>query len=466
MIRVHAATLRCRPLAMRMPFRYGIVTVHGMVHGVVRVEAEIDGRRAVGYAADNLAPKWFVKNPATSIDDDVAQMQRAIEAACAIACEAGAAANAFDFWMHVHAAMRDARDADGERRAPLLASFAASLIERAVIDAQCRASGAVFHEALRGGLLGFDPAAVHGELAGGDWRALLPARPLREVHVRHTVGWLDALTGAEDAAELPQDLAANVRRYGLTHFKIKVSGDAARDRERLRAVAAVLDADCAAYVCSLDGNEQFPTIESFRAWWEEILSEPALRRMRDTLLFVEQPLARAVSLTEETGAALRAWPSRPRIIIDEADGDLLDARAALDLGYAGASHKNCKGVFRGAANACLFAVRGGLQTGEDLTNVGPIALQQDLAVMATLGIANVERNGHHYFRGLSMFPRAVNDAVLAAHGDAYEHMTRDCAALRVRGGALHVGSMVDAPFGYGDGVNPEHIFETAMETTE
>jgi hypothetical protein len=41
-------------------------------------------------------------------------------------------------------------------------------------------------------------------------------------------------------------------------------------------------------------------------------------------------------------------------------------------------HKNCKGAFQGIANACLLAHRRrqglpGLQTGEDLCNVGPIA---------------------------------------------------------------------------------------------
>ena len=57
-------------------------------------------------------------------------------------------------------------------------------------------------------------------------------------------------------------------------------------------------------------------------------------------------------------------------------------------------------------------------TAEDLTTVGPVALQEDLAVVATLGIEHVERNGHHYFRGLSMFPRDAVDPVVAHHEDA------------------------------------------------
>ena len=61
----------------------------------------------------------------------------------------------------------------------------------------------------------------------------------------------------------------------------------------------------------------------------------------------------------------------------------------------------------------------GVLTGEDLCTLGPFALLQDLAMMALLGIEHVERNGHHYYRGLSMFPRDWQEATLAAHGDLY-----------------------------------------------
>ena len=45
------------------------------------------------------------------------------------------------------------------------------------------------------------------------------------------------------------------------------------------------------------------------------------------------------------------WPDRPPLIIDESDGAVGDVPRALSLGYAGASHKNCKGIVKGIANA-------------------------------------------------------------------------------------------------------------------
>src|SRR5207247_11402064 len=52
-----------------------------------------------------------------------------------------------------------------------------------------------------------------------------------------------------------------------------------------------------------------------------------------------------------------------------------------------------------------------IMSGEDLCNVGPLALLQDLAAMAALGINSVERNGHHYLAGLSQFPASTQQQI-------------------------------------------------------
>ena len=140
------------------------------------------------------------------------------------------------------------------------------------------------------------------------------------------------------------------------------------------------------------------------------------------------------------------------MIIDESDGALGDLARALELGYAGTSHKNCKGIMKGIVNACLLAKRRresrcSLLTGEDLCNLGPLALLQDLAMMALLGIEHVERNGHHYYRGLSMFPPDWQKAVLATHGDLYARHAEDLVGLAIKDGKLRLSSANAAPFG-------------------
>ena len=85
-------------------------------------------------------------------------------------------------------------------------------------------------------------------------------------------------------------------------------------------------------------------------------------------------------------------------------------------------------------------------SGEDLVNIGPVALLQDLAVQAALGNATVERNGHHYFCGLSMFPEQINKAVLQNHGDLYTSFAGS-ARLNISAGKIQLGSINEAPFG-------------------
>jgi hypothetical protein len=67
--------------------------------------------------------------------------------------------------------------------------------------------------------------------------------------------------------------------------------------------------------------------------------------------------------------------------------------------------------------------------------------------MATLGIEHVERNGHHYFAGLSMYPKDVQEQVLRQHHDLYTRSTHGFATLDIRDGTIMVDSVVQAPFG-------------------
>ena len=359
--------------------------------------------------------------------------------------------SAFDAWQQLYRA-QDAWGA-AHKMPPLLAHFGTSLVERAIIEAACRAAGKTFAQMLRDGSLGIELARIHPALAPHTPADFLPEKPLPRIIARHTVGLADPLTDDEvPAAErlddgLPQSLAACIRAYGLRHFKLKVNGDQPRDLERLRRIAAILRAHAPGdFRFSLDGNEQFKTLADFRAFWDALLRDDSLRTFLNHLLFVEQPLHRAQALQPDVGAAFAAWPARPPMIIDESDGALDSLPTALALGYHGTSHKNCKGIFKGIANRCLLAdlqrrnpAAPALMSGEDLCNVGPVALLQDLAVMAALGIESVERNGHHYNAGLSQFPAAIQRATLEHHADLYHAAPAGWPTLAIREiGRAHV----------------------------
>ncbi|SVD64706.1 uncharacterized protein METZ01_LOCUS417560, partial [marine metagenome] len=257
----------------------------------------------------------------------------------------------------------------------------------------------------------------------------LPNKPRSTIIARHTIGLGDPLTPADVTDEtraddtLPLDLESCVGAYGLTHFKIKVCGNLDTDLPRLRTIAELLGPQA---LFTLDGNEQYASIAAFREHWEAWREDETVREFLDAgLLLVEQPAHRDETFAPAVADDFSSWPKRPSFIIDEADGSLDSLPTALDLSYDGASHKNCKGIVKGIANAATLAQAGASRerpvhlSGEDLANVGPIALLQDLAIMATLGIEHVERNGHHYFKGLSAWPEPVRETILSDHGDLY-----------------------------------------------
>jgi L-alanine-DL-glutamate epimerase-like enolase superfamily enzyme len=244
-------------------------------------------------ASEGLPPKWFTKNPETRFEEDLPEMLDVIEHAAEVATGTSPD-SVFAAWRVLYG--EQDRWAAAEGYPPLLAHLGTALVERAMIDAFCRAASLTFAQAVRENALGIDLGSIHPELAGtlpSDW---LP-EPTDSVIARHTVGLGDPLRARDIPATeriedgLPHALADAAREYGLTHFKIKVCGNLAIDVSRLKEVAAVLREVSPGFRFTLDGNEQYRDLEAFRAHWEAYLREDDLRAMLTGggLLFVEQP---------------------------------------------------------------------------------------------------------------------------------------------------------------------------------
>ena len=444
------------PMRARFPFKYGIACMTALPHLFVQVALVVDGREVRGLASEGLPPKWFTKDPETVFEQDLAEMLAAIKNAARIGGNAAERpVSFFEWWRSLYD--EQALWARHREVPSLLANLGTSLIERAVLDGLAKAAGRPLHELLAGDALAIDLASVRAELKGMTVAQAIAPQPLQRVNVRHTVGLGDPLRASEIPAEerlhdgLPHGLDESIRAYGLRYFKIKVCGKPEQDLARLREIAAVLIEGCGNdFHCTLDGYEQFHSLESFRDFYDTLAADPALSPLFANLILIEQPLHRAHALDDAVAPAFASWRDGPAMIIDESDGSLDDLPRALSLGYRGTSHKNCKGIVKGLANAALLKSRGLIHlSGEDLANVGPVALLQDLSIMALLGIRHVERNGHHYFKGLSMYPRALQEAMLAAHGDLYHRHADGFATLRIEDGTLNLGSVNSAPFGCG-----------------
>lgn len=459
------------PMKTRMPFRYGIATMTDLPLCLLFLKFGFpadNSRVAWGMASDFLPPRWFKKDPSQAPLDEVEEMKRVIGQAVTTA-ESLSESNPFAFCLRLY----QEQEAWGRNVGipPLLANFGASLVERTLLDANCRMHKTTLHSWLHQTGNDLPWEQIHPELKGIQARQLLPSKPLESVVIRHTLGFGDPLTEAElDSAErledpLPQTLETAIKTYGLTQFKVKIKANPDEDLERLLQLSSILQEQVGEnFRLSLDGNEQFSNWAEFATFWEQARQHKELVPLLDRILFIEQPLSRDSALEETNVGRLPGGRSTPPVIIDESDAEPEVFRRALDFGYRGVSHKNCKGLFKGIAHRLLIGQRSQNQagplimSGEDLANIGPVALPQDLALQAILGNSSVERNGHHYFFGLSMFPFDLRKLILERHPDLYRDIGDKIPSLDIRDGELSLDSINQAPLG--TAFTPEELYRS------
>lgn len=445
------------PQTTRLPFRFGGVTLHEAELLTCRVTARgKDGVERHGWSGDLLVPRWFRKDTDATPAEDAQELYDSAVAA-AEGFTAQATATPFALWREVLRQRVEQQPFDAPDQ--LVRGFGLALVERATLDAACRLAGLPFAQALREDVFGFRPGEVHAQLVDWQWQRDLP-KPSAHVTVRHTIGMLDVLRQSDLPAEqrlddgLPQTLEDDIDAYGFRWFKIKIGAGVDRDRARLLDLATFFAERGVKPGFSLDGNEQYPDMEQLAVLLESVAAEPRGRLFLEQLAWIEQPLKRSATFDPERHRHVERVLRFAPLMLDEADMSPQSYVRSLELGYRGVSVKNCKGVFRAL---CNFGIcrrgEGRFQSGEDLTNVGVLPLQQDLVTASVLGLPHVERNGHHYFRGLDHLGPELARRALEAHPDLYRALPpRDGdgsgVAVAIRDGCMQIGSLLSAA-GYG-----------------
>ena len=441
-----------RPVQLRLPFRFGAATLDRAPQAFVRARIRFpDGRRAIGWAAEMMIPKWFDKSPQRSNARNLDDLRRSLALAAQAYASDRSARSAFGHSALWHESLRS----EGARQGlnALVAGFGAALVDRAVLDAVCRAFAIDFATAIRANVPRVD-AALAPDLRDFAFDVFLAGlEPAPAIAARHTVGLVDPLSAADVTArpddDLPVALDEVIARYGHRFFKVKLSGAATADVERLVRIAAVLDAR-REYAITLDGNEQFESVDAVREFWSAVAGDPRVRRLAASTLYLEQPLPRELALAADVHSLAQCRP----LVIDESDASYDAFPQARLLGYAGVSSKSCKGIYKSLVNAARCAYGRHVQrpfvTGEDLTAQAGIAVQQDLALVGLIGIGHVERNGHHYVAGFAgqHAPAAEQRAFGNAHPDLYETTPRGTRIV-IRNGMIALGSLRTPGFASG-----------------
>jgi hypothetical protein len=433
-----------RPVPFMRPFRFGAVTINASTQIFVRAEIEIEGKRtSVGATAELLAPKWFDKRPHLSSEETAAELRRSL----LIARDLYLARDGFETAFGLHAARIAAQVAACAKQdiPPLAAAYGPAEIDKAVLDGLLRALGVDFFNGMTANAAGID-AGLTPDLGNSEVAAFLArCRRLDSVAVRHTVGLDDQVDGEGGVADPAQN-------SGARYFKLKLNGDPAADAARLIRIGKELITLPYEYRVTLDANEQYADLAALGMLVDRLDRDSALQPITAKLLYIEQPMPRDITRQSPLERL-----SKRDFIIDEADDSWDAFPAAKALGYRGISSKSCKGIYKSIVNATRARKwsAGGetfFVTGEDLTCQAGLAVQQDLALGALIGVTHAERNGHHYVDGFADTPDREAQAFLSAHPDLY---VRDGNTVQL---SIHDGDLLTASLttpGFASGAHPD-----------
>ena len=141
-----------RDYKLRLPFRFGVITVTEGTQAVIRATIALeDGRTAIGVAAEALGAKWFDKSPAFSDAQNLEQLRQALGLAIEL-YRARGWSTPFGLYAEAYADQL-ARGAE-LGLVPLVASYGPALLDRAILDALGRALGLSFADMIRRNVAG------------------------------------------------------------------------------------------------------------------------------------------------------------------------------------------------------------------------------------------------------------------------------------------------------------------------
>jgi len=433
-----------RPVRFARPFRFGAVVINATPQLFVRAEIEVEGKGTfVGAGAEMLVPKWFDKRAELSAEQTVDELRRSL----VIARELYLAHSGFETAFGLHAACISAQveTCAKEDIPPLAAAYGPAEIDKAILDALLRGAGVSVFDGMSHNVVGID-ARLSPDLDNEDIARFLAGRKrLERVAIRHTVGLDDQVGGSGGVAD-PRENA------GARYFKLKLNGVPEADAARLAQIGKELATLPYDYGITLDANEQYADLGALSALVDRLDRDDALAPIAAKLLYIEQPMPRDITRQSPLGSL-----ANRDFIIDEADDSYQAFPDARALGYRGISSKSCKGIYKAIVNAARAAKSTAagekcFVTGEDLTCQAGLAVQQDLALGALIGVTHAERNGHHYVDGFAGTPAGEAQAFLAAHPDLY---VSDGGKIRllIRDGNLSTDTLI-AP-GFATSVHPD-----------
>ena len=306
-VKLEAADRFERDFVLRLPFRFGVITVTHGTQAILRVRIALeDGRTSEGVAAEALAAKWFEKSPQFTDAQNHDQLRQALQLAIDSYMAQGFRS---PFGLYAGAYREQIAKGAALGLNPLVAAYGPALLDRAILDAVGRAEGKSFARMIAENVPGIAATDLTPDIEDVQLQPFLKGlKPGESIDMRHTVGLVDPLTAADRPAServndgLPETLEEVVSYYKGRYYKLKVGGNVAADLDRLTRIASVLDKGAGDYRCTFDGNEQYDDVDGIVELWRKVEETPALARMVKSTLFIEQPIKRQSALSRPVTA--------------------------------------------------------------------------------------------------------------------------------------------------------------------
>ncbi len=394
----------------RAPIKFGGRVVVDVVLLNVTVDVETrDGRRGQGFGSMPMGNVWGWPTDKVTGDDTLAAMVSLGERLAAGANDYADAGHPLEITHDLSAdydpvANAVTEEAELAEPMPRLAQLvSASPVEAAIHDAFGKTLGENSYNLLGLEFVNTDLSKYLTDEFVGEYLDRYTLRePKPQMPLYHLVGALDPLTDSDIDSRiddgLPETLGEWIVADGLTHLKIKLSGeDMDWDVARVAGVEKVAvetqkKRGCEVWHYSLDFNEKCSSVQYVLDFLNKVseVSPTALGRVQ----YIEQPTHRDLRANPENRMH-EAAKIKP-VVIDESLVDLESLQLAREQGYSGVALKACKGhseaLLMGAAaqKYKLFLCV------QDLTCPGASLLHSASLAARIPTIAAIEGNSRQY----------------------------------------------------------------------
>jgi len=409
-IRLLRVTAETEHFDYRTPIKFGGRVLCDAV--LLHVSAEVEtrrGQRAEGFGSMPMGNIWAWPSQKVSSESTLAAMIELGQRLVRQANEYRGMGHPLEITHDLAATYQPAADEvtaalELAEPMPRLAQLvSASPLEAAIHDAYGKTLGENSYNLLGAELVNRDLSAYLNEEFAGEYLDRYTLRePKPSMPLYHLIGALDPLTDADVRTRiddgLPETLPEWIAADGLTHMKIKLSGDNLDwDVDRVVSVEKIAGQAQAARGCSswwysADFNEKCADVQYVLDFLAKVGQQAPQAFGR--LQYIEQPTHRDLRANPENRMH-EAAKIKP-VVIDESLIDFESLLVSRELGYSGVALKACKGHSEALLMGAAAQKHGMFLCVQDLTCPGASFLHSASLSARIPTVAAIEGNARQY----------------------------------------------------------------------